>query len=399
MRPKVVVAGADWCGDVLLACARGFASVGADVAVVPTNVPDQHGLRLKELAKWGGRLPWLGPRVMEKAERVGFKRLFDAVRWNLNAVLGEWRPQVLVALVDGHYPINPDLLAQHERVFKVGWMLDDPFTFFGPWSRGIHVFDALYTVEDSAVHSLRMATGKPVRTLPLAADPAIYRPLDTRPDDRECPVTFVGKSYGHTPAGLARAALLARVRHLGLAIWGDAGWKAKLSPNAIDLSACYKGGPIPPDKCNAVYNKSTVTLNVNHPQIRMGTSLRTFAIGAAGAFQLVDWRPGLDDLLEPGREVVSYRTEDELAELAERYVADSIGRGRIAAAGRARVLASHTYAHRAREILRDGGLAADDRQGSAGRGQLIWQGPAPTPAAFGTLAVAGPSLARTALAS
>jgi spore maturation protein CgeB len=101
----------------------------------------------------------------------------------------------------------------------------------------------------------------------------------------------------------------------------------------------------------ALYCSSSLTLDVT----RTGTaalghcpSPRLFEAAACGAPVLSDGWPGLDELFAPGEEVLLARTtEDALAALAlpaERLRA--IGR-----AARARVLAQHTAAHRARELV------------------------------------------------
>ena len=102
-------------------------------------------------------------------------------------------------------------------------------------------------------------------------------------------------------------------------------------------------------------------MNIHHPQFRVGTSLRTFAIGAAGAFQLVDWRPGLERFFVPDEEIVTYQTADELRAKASYYLANESARQRIARAGHERVLREHTYAHRIAQILFDVGLSDPNR--------------------------------------
>jgi hypothetical protein len=370
-RPRVLVAGAEWCGDVLRGTARALASLGVDVALLPTNVRDHPTLFLDRLSRRFGRLPIAGRRLSRLAAGASVDRHAQWLRGALEELLASWKPHAFLALVDGAYPIHSDLLAAHPAIHKAAWMLDDPFMFVGPWSEGLEEFDALYTVEESARAGLRMTTTRPVRTLPLGADPSVYQPIPGT--EKRYRLAFVGKSYDLSPAGAARAALLNRVRHLDLVIWGDAGWSNSLRGGTLDLSNCYRGGPIRSSETNRVYNQSHIALNINHPQIRHGTSLRTFSICSAGAFQLVDWRPGLDDLFEPNLEIVSYQCQDELIELANRYLADESTRERIATAGRLRTTAHHTYQHRLKEILHDAGLTAAQR--ADGPGRIMWHGP------------------------
>jgi spore maturation protein CgeB len=141
--------------------------------------------------------------------------------------------------------------------------------------------------------------------------------------------------------------LIESLKGLPVAIFGDPAWKEA----GAFAASCYRGGPVTTERANLIYASGAIALNFHHPQFRRGTSLRTFALCAAGAFQLADWREGLDRWLTPGVDLETFRTPDELRSLAERYLADAPGRRRIADAGQRRVLTEHTYAHRLATML------------------------------------------------
>jgi spore maturation protein CgeB len=72
---------------------------------------------------------------------------------------------------------------------------------------------------------------------------------------------------------------------------------------------------------------------------------RIFEAAGAGACLITDEWEGIDTFLEPDREVLVARNGFEVVEHLRRLTA---GRANaIGAAARARVLASHTYTHRA----------------------------------------------------
>ncbi len=108
---------------------------------------------------------------------------------------------------------------------------------------------------------------------------------------------------------------------------------------------------LPPPEHPAFYASCRLTLNVTRRDMRAWgwcPSGRLFEAAACGCPVLSDDWEGLDRFFEPGREVLVARsTEDVLAAL-DRSPADL---ARIGAAARARVLAEHTSAHRARELL------------------------------------------------
>ncbi|MDP3673058.1 MAG: glycosyltransferase [Telluria sp.] len=113
------------------------------------------------------------------------------------------------------------------------------------------------------------------------------------------------------------------------------------------------------EKAKAFRGAKIVLNNLNPAEI-WGTNVRTFEICGAGGFQLVDWRPGLAQLFEIGKELVAF---DDLADLKSKithYLAAPDERLAIAAAGRARALRDHTYRHRLQLLL--------DTVGGRGRG-------------------------------
>jgi spore maturation protein CgeB len=100
------------------------------------------------------------------------------------------------------------------------------------------------------------------------------------------------------------------------------------------------------------YSSARWTLNVTRADmVRAGysPSVRLFEAAACGAPIISDAWPGLDTVLRVGSEiVVAASTDDVLATLA----LDEARRVAMARAGRTRVLAAHTAAHRAEELER-----------------------------------------------
>jgi spore maturation protein CgeB len=101
----------------------------------------------------------------------------------------------------------------------------------------------------------------------------------------------------------------------------------------------------------AFYNAQRFTLNVTRAEmVRSGwsPSVRLFEAAACGTPIISDTWPGLDDIFEPGREIlIARRTDDVLRILRETPEANARAIGRRA---RERVLAEHTAAHRAAEL-------------------------------------------------
>ncbi|MFP5212389.1 MAG: glycosyltransferase, partial [Acidobacteriota bacterium] len=105
---------------------------------------------------------------------------------------------------------------------------------------------------------------------------------------------------------------------------------------------------IPPAAHCEFYNAQRFTLNVTRSDMiaaGYSPSVRLFEAAACGVPIVSDGWEGLDLLFTPGREILVARTREEalayLREIGEEE------RRRIGTRARARILASHTAAHRA----------------------------------------------------
>jgi len=108
---------------------------------------------------------------------------------------------------------------------------------------------------------------------------------------------------------------------------------------------------LPPARHRDFYNRQRFTLNITRADmIEMGysPSVRLFEAAACGVPILSDYWDGLDTIFKIGTEILVTRSADDtLSILRDMPEAD---RKQVAARARARVLASHTAAHRAAEL-------------------------------------------------
>ncbi|MBM3290048.1 MAG: glycosyltransferase [Candidatus Hydrogenedentes bacterium] len=145
-----------------------------------------------------------------------------------------------------------------------------------------------------------------------------------------------------------RADLIKRLAPLDIEVYGDPEWKQI-------HDRCF--GDVGYFDALAPFYQST-QININSTSIQMATSVnqRVFDCPAAGGFLITDAQADLAELFDLDREAVTYRTHDELVELAARYRTDAHARARIIAQAQARIAAHHTHAHRLKALegyLRD----------------------------------------------
>jgi spore maturation protein CgeB len=248
----------------------------------------------------------------------------------------------------------------------VFWDVDAPATLerveadrADPFRALVPRYDLVFTYGggDPVVSAYRALGARACVPIYNALDPETHHPVASDPRF-EVDLAFLGNRLPDREARvkeffLGAAARLPSKRFLlGGAGWGD----LPLPPNV------RWHGHVPTADHNALNCSALAVLNVNRDSMaRFGFSppTRVFEAAGAGACLVSDAWTGMELFLEPGREVLLAK---DGAEVAEHLAALSPERARrLGDAARRRVLAHHTYAHRALEVeaaLGEGAAAA-----------------------------------------
>ena len=145
-----------------------------------------------------------------------------------------------------------------------------------------------------------------------------------------------------------RKGCLERILPFSPLIAGDKGWKVQFRGRSgwrsLPELSYYEDLPL-------FYPRQKINFNCTSLQMKGAVNQRVFDVPMAGAFLLTDHRRQMEDLFEPGREVVCYHDPEEVPDLVARYLADTPARLKVALAARARVLAEHTYDRRMSQLL------------------------------------------------
>jgi len=269
-----------------------------------------------------------GADLVVKASGVGvFDELLE------RAVLDLQRPGTLVAFWDVDAPATLD---------RVQGDAADPFNALIPR------YDLVLTYGggDPVVRAYEALGARECVPIYNALDPATHHPVPPDPSfDAE--LGFLGNRLPDREARveeffLRAAALSPGVRFL----LGGSGWGDKPMPTNVR----YRGH-VYTHEHNAFNCTPTAVLNVSRESMaRYGFSpaTRIFEAAGAGACLITDEWAGIELFLEPGTEVLVGR---DGAEVAEHLAALTPERARgVGAAAYRRVLAEHTYAHRAAQV-------------------------------------------------
>jgi len=147
---------------------------------------------------------------------------------------------------------------------------------------------------------------------------------------------------------------------------GGTGWEED-SPAAANVRVL---GHVPAHDHNAFHCTPRAVLNVSGDGMAgFGSSppARIFEAAGAGACIVSDAWEGIDAFLEPGSEVLVAEDGDQVVDILEFLTPEHAAA--IGVAARERVLAEHTYAHRAAEL--DRVLRGLDRDASAEIRQVL----------------------------
>jgi spore maturation protein CgeB len=179
-----------------------------------------------------------------------------------------------------------------------------------------------------------------------ALDPDTHHPVAAK-EKFACDLGFLGNRLPDRESRveeffLKAAALLPERTFL----LGGAGWETKAVPPNVRLA-----GHVGTADHNAFFCSGLATLNVNRDSMaRFGFSppTRVFEAAGTGACIITDAWPGIEYFLEPGAEILVTANGASAAELLNQLTPAEAER--VGQAARRRVLAEHTYSHRALQV-------------------------------------------------
>ena len=180
----------------------------------------------------------------------------------------------------------------------------------------------------------------------LAELPAEIRDAVNGIETEDQHTAFMCSMYDQVGDNLRRQTIRALPR-CNVHVHGGAGWK-KLARNHITLMAPVEYHTETP----RVYNAAKINLNITSAQLVTAVNQRVFDVPACGGFLLTDFRSDLPDLLIPNEEIVVYEDLADMRKKIRHYLEHEDQRLEIARRGRERVIAEHTYAHRAQTVIR-----------------------------------------------
>ncbi len=281
-----------------------------------------------------------GADLVVKASGIG---VFD--EWLEAAVLTLQGPKTRVAFWDVDAPATLDRVQTHP---------DDPFRALIP------KYDLILTYGggDPVVSAYEALGAK--RCVPIynALDPTTHFPVAPNPNFA-ADLGFLGNRLPDREARVEQFFLTAAAQlPTAKFLLGGNGWADK----PIPANVRYLGHVYTNDH-NAFNCTPRAVLNISRDSMaRYGFSpaTRIFEAAGAGACLISDAWEGLELFLEPGREILVAHNGEEVAEWVRSLTPEQAAQ--IGNAARQRVLAEHTYAHRAIQLEAVLDAQTSDRQ-------------------------------------
>ena len=124
-------------------------------------------------------------------------------------------------------------------------------------------------------------------------------------------------------------------------------WDSERVPESVSRFPAVS----PADGALRVFRHSRINLNITLRSIASGVPARVFDVMSAGGFVLSNWQEEIPELFEEGREIVTYRTPEELVDKASYYLKHEEERRAIAANGYRKVRERYTWVRQLEKIL------------------------------------------------
>ena len=355
-QPRVLVAGPIYGGSLETArsTARACQAAGADT-------------RLLDYGTFGAGWDTISRLSVSSANKTRLKADYAKVLGEMViASASEFRPDLVIGLAQA--PLNASACARLRTAgITVAFWFVENFRVLPYWKQVAKDYDVFFAIQDEPFLSMLREAGAPNAVyLPTACDPERHAPVTLTDDERlrfGADISFAGAPY------LNRQRMLLGLIDLRPKIWGE-GW----ADTEVARLAAEGGARFTLDEMVRIFSATKINLNIHSANHVEGldpdpdyVNPRTFELAACEAFQLVDARHPLSALFRDD-ELVTFDSTKQLRSLVAHYLARPDERAAIAARGRARVVAEHSFVHRVRRIFAETlppelqpGHAADSR--------------------------------------
>ena len=279
----------------------------------------------------------LAGTFLREPELLYEKRLLSEVR--------RFQP-TLVLVIQGSQ-VSPKTVAKMRSVTQapIACWCQDPLIALGRQFMLGAGYDTVF-VKDRHMQDVfsRMIRSTTFHYLPEACNPRVHRAVELSAAEQAtygCDVMIAGTLYYY------RQEILRQISGFDLRVWGSRpGWLLNR------LSARHEGREVVMAEKAKALRAARICLNtLNFSEVN-ALNCRAFEIAGCGGFQLMTSAPVVSEHFEPGVELVTFDSVENLVEQIHHYLRNPQQAADIARRGQLRAHRDHTYESRLREILK-----------------------------------------------
>jgi len=252
------------------------------------------------------------------------------------------------------FPRTLSHIKNHLMIPCISYQWDDPFYTNSGGSGlddyrknnfrlGMTNYDHIFAFDNYYVDEIKKRGVSHVSYLPLATDEDLYKNTPPTEDEKKMygyEIAFVGMPFDN------RIEIFNELKDFNAGVFGDF-WDM----HRDRLKGDYFKGPAAGDKVLKIYSASKIVMNINHPHSVYGVNTRTFDIPSCGAFEIMDYKQGIEDLFDVGNEIVCYHDVRELKSLVKYYLDHPDRRNEIAEKGCLKARKQHTWTQRVKKVI------------------------------------------------
>ncbi|MFH1824875.1 MAG: glycosyltransferase [Candidatus Firestonebacteria bacterium] len=190
------------------------------------------------------------------------------------------------------------------------------------------------------------------QTLVMACDENVHKKININEEDKtkyKSKVSFIGTVVPQ------RVKVLEHIADLDLSIWGS---KYNIFGNWIKefpvLAKSYRRGPFKEySEVVKIINSSDIIVNIHGftGEKHFDMPSRTFEVAGCGTFQLTEYTESISEYFEIGKEIICFKTKEELRDLIKYYLSQTKEREEIAKNAQKRTYKDHTFKQRIKKML------------------------------------------------
>jgi spore maturation protein CgeB len=292
--------------------------------------------------------------VLKKNHEVEFFHFKDGLS-NLQTVTGGFNPEMALTLVGFKLPIQMVQFLKKQRVKTAVWFTEDPY-FMDRTQVLAQYFDFVFTIDSAALEFYKNNGHLNTYQFPLATEPQVFMPKQVEAKYRS-DICLVGFPY---PDRIQFIKFLLQNTPYKIKVVGK--WANPLFRFQSNPKLMIHEGWVEPSIVADFYNGAKIVLNTHRPfnlsqnQNKLGIigksiNNRTFDIAACSSFQLIEFKEDLPNYFLEDKEIVTFRSNQELVQKIDFYLKFEEERQLIATNAKNRVLKEHTFEHRLEKML------------------------------------------------